>query len=205
MRLPAASANGTKRESSNVAVSTDRLFAAVVRGDITLKRCRIAEMAKQKLSDLHFDSHTVTIRRVKGSYTSQPHFVSDLCGFSEETVLRDYLEERKQSIGADASDWLFLSQKMNGEEARQLTTTQIYRLFVAIAQKAGIPEQRQHPHVIRHTMGINLRKHGARLEDIQKVLGHVSISSTAVYSKSSQEEADKRVDEMFKRLNHRKL
>jgi type 1 fimbriae regulatory protein FimB len=168
--------------------------------------CRISEVANAKLADLHFDSHTVTIRRVKGSKNSQPKFLRDAFGYDEEKVLREYIEhDRRSTIGADASP-LFLSQKTDGEgNARPLTTTQLYRLFVSIARDAGIPELQQHPHVMRHSMGFLLRKSGARLETIQQVLGHVNINSTAIYSKASQEEADEQVDQMFQRMNHKKI
>ena len=46
--------------------------------------------------------------------------------------------------------------------------------------KAGI-QRRVHPHAFRHTYATELFHEGASLRDIQKLLGHASLETTAIY------------------------
>jgi hypothetical protein len=45
----------------------------------------------------------------------------------------------------DGSDFLFTSQK-----GGRLDRSQFFRLFRAIASEAGLPAEKQHPHVLKH-------------------------------------------------------
>ncbi|HTZ72466.1 MAG TPA: tyrosine-type recombinase/integrase [Candidatus Aquilonibacter sp.] len=61
---------------------------------------------------------------------------------NEPTVLKAWLDVRKP----DADNLVFNSQK-----STQLNQISVYKLFKAIARKAGLPEMPQHPQVLKHT------------------------------------------------------
>ena len=63
------------------------------------------------------------------------------------------------------------------------------RTFFELAVKAGIPKEKAHPHVLRHSRAMEMIKAGIPLTIIQNVLGHASLNSTAVYLKFSNVEA----------------
>lgn len=44
-----------------------------------------------------------------------------------------------------------------------------------------VPDALAHPHVLRHTFATVLMNHGARLEYVQKLMGHASADTTAIY------------------------
>ena len=47
---------------------------------------------------------------------------------------------------------------------------------------AGVPAELAHPHVLRHTYGtLFMARPDARIEQLQKLMGHADISTTAVY------------------------
>jgi integrase/recombinase XerD len=155
---------------------------------------RVSEIADMKVSDINFTEKKITLRRLKGSNTSRQGFRA-VNGYTVEGVLRDYLEERKTNEGAGSTDTLFLSQKKTGVDS-----STIYRLFAAICEKAGIPKEFQHPHVLRHTTGQLLYDGGARLEEIQQVLGHRSINSVTIYARPRMDVVNKTVDKIFSEL-----
>lgn len=55
--------------------------------------------------------------------------------------------------------------------------------------KAGIPREKAHPHVLRHSRAMEMIKAGIPLTIIQNVLGHATLNSAAVYLKFSNVEA----------------
>jgi len=50
--------------------------------------------------------------------------------------------------------------------------------------KAGIPREKAHPHILRHSRAMEMIKAGMPLTIIQNILEHASLNSTAVYLKS---------------------
>jgi len=67
----------------------------------------------------------------------------------------------------------------------KIKRTNFYKVFRELAIKAGIPEQLAHPHVLRHTRAIELLRNGVPVTAVQSILGHASLSTTAVYLRYS--------------------
>jgi integrase/recombinase XerD len=74
---------------------------------------------------------------------------------------------------------LFLSQKQQ-PIARQT----VYDLFARYAAAARLPQEKRHPHILKHSLGTHLadRLEGKAVKYIQKRLGHKAIASTFVYT-----------------------
>jgi len=51
--------------------------------------------------------------------------------------------------------------------------------------KAGIPKEKAHPHILRHSRAMEMIKTGIPLTIIQNILGHTSLNLTAVYLRFS--------------------
>ena len=60
-------------------------------------------------------------------------------------------------------------------------TTGLAQLFQTLAEEAGIPEDKRHPHVLKHSIASHLIGENVNLAIVQQKLGHRSISSTMVY------------------------
>ncbi len=58
---------------------------------------------------------------------------------------------------------------------------------------AGVADELCHPHVLRHTFAtLYMQRDGARLEHLQRLMGHASIDTTAqyLYTTATELEAD---------------
>jgi integrase/recombinase XerD len=75
-----------------------------------------------------------------------------------------------------SSDSLFTSQK-----GRRFGRTQFFRNFQTVAESAGLPEEKRHPRVLKHSLASHLVAGNANLALILQALGHRSISSTLLY------------------------
>jgi type 1 fimbriae regulatory protein FimB len=141
---------------------------------------RASEVCGLELKDLDLKNGEITIRRLKGSLkTTQP--LADLQGhplLSEKRVLRAWLAER----GEHPSRYVFGSQKSG-----KMHRSQFYRIFAAAAEKAGLPEDRRHPHVLKHSLGVALVEANVNLAIIKRALGHKSVASTAIYTVPTDE------------------
>jgi site-specific recombinase XerD len=65
----------------------------------------------------------------------------------------------------------------------------VFKLFRAIARKAGLGETFQHPHVLKHTTAMLMVQQGANAFLIRQHLGHRSFDSTLAYVNLSDAEA----------------
>lgn len=147
---------------------------------------RASEVCGLELKDVDLKNGEITIRRLKGSLkTTQP--LADLQGqplLSEKRVLRAWLAER----GNHPSKFVFVSQKSG-----RVHRSQFYRVFSAAAEKAGLPQDKRHPHCLKHALGVALVGANVNLAVIKQALGHKSIASTAVYTVPTDEIAGKAV------------
>ena len=143
---------------------------------------RAQEIANLRLSDINFKNEQVHIARLKGSLDSTQNLlkVKGNSLFNEAAALKAWLDARKD----DADNFVFNSQK-----STRLNRVTIYKLFKAIAIKAGLGETLQHPHVLKHTCAMLMVQQGANAFMIRQHLGHRSFDSTLAYVNPSDADA----------------
>jgi site-specific recombinase XerD len=59
-------------------------------------------------------------------------------------------------------------------------------LIVARWARVAVPEKAMTPHTLRHTFATHMLEGGADLRTVQELLGHVSLSSTQLYTHISK-------------------
>jgi len=143
---------------------------------------RASEIANLRLTDINFKTEQIHISRLKGSLESTQNLLKVKGNglFSEAAVLKAWLEVREP----DSDNFVFNSQK-----STQLNRVTVYKLFKAIARKAGLSETLQHPHVLKHTTAMLMVQQGANAFLIRQHLGHRSFDSTLAYVNPSDSEA----------------
>lgn len=143
---------------------------------------RAQEIANLRISDINFNSEQIHIARLKGSLDSTQNLlkVKGNAIFNESAVLKAWLAVRQD----DADNFVFNSQK-----STQLNRVTVYKIFKAIARKAGLGETLQHPHVLKHTAAMLMVQQGANAFLIRQHLGHRSFDSTLAYVNPSDADA----------------
>lgn len=135
---------------------------------------RASEVCGLRLADVNLKDGAISIQRLKGSMrTVQPLYTHRGQPLLDEVAaLRSWLRVRP----ADGSDYLFTSQK-----GGRLDRTQLFRIFQSVAKAAGLPAEKRHPHVLKHSLASHLVAGNVNLALVKQALGHRSISSTMVY------------------------
>jgi type 1 fimbriae regulatory protein FimB len=135
---------------------------------------RASEVCGLQLCDLDLKNGSVVIRRLKGSLTTpQPLYQHRGMPILDESIaLRAWLKERPD----DGSQFVFVSQK-----GGRLDRTQFFRIFQSVAEDAGLPPEKRHPHCLKHALGSHLVAGNVNLALVKQALGHRSINSTLQY------------------------
>jgi site-specific recombinase XerD len=101
-------------------------------------------------------------------------------------LLWPYLGERGDG---NKSPYLFFTRQSG---TKPLSSSTIYGVFRRYAEGAGIPRERQHPHVLRHSIATHLLDAGWDIADVQDWIGHADIKSTQVYAKVTNKRRETR-------------
>jgi integrase/recombinase XerD len=135
---------------------------------------RVSELTALKLANVNFP---LKLLRIMGK-GGKERIV--LFGDRAEAWLERYLEEVRDSLAArnrkGDPEFVFLSR--NG---KPLTRDLVFRVVKKYARQAGIASKAS-PHVLRHSFATHLLEGGADLRMVQEMLGHVSITTTEIYT-----------------------
>ena len=99
--------------------------------------------------------------------------------------LRQYLEERNAFAQQFASDdkSLFLDER-SGQRITPAKVRKIVKKYLSMVTT----QQRNSPHVLRHTFATAMLNHKADLQSVKELLGHESLSTTEIYTHTTFEQ-----------------
>jgi len=87
------------------------------------------------------------------------------------------------------SEWRAIQERAT-ERVFDLTSRQVQRIVARLGREAGL-EVPVTPHVLRHTYARRVLDAGAQLTEVQKLLGHARLDTTAIYVAPSWEDLAK--------------
>ncbi len=162
----------------------DKLIAAIDRSKAegtrnkamleTLYGCglRVSELTDLKISNLHFHEGFIKVIG-KGN---KERFVP--VGKSAIKFITIYVDDVRilQKIKKEHTDTLFLNNR-----GSKLSRVMIFYIIKDLVKKAGIKKTIS-PHTFRHSFATHLIEGGADLRAVQEMLGHVSITTTEIYT-----------------------
>jgi len=126
---------------------------------------RVSEVVHLKVADL--DSQRMTIRVQQGKGQKDRY---TLLAQRTLEVLREYWKEYRPQ------DWLFPGKP----ETEPLSVSAVQRVFKKVLLQAGIKKLAS-VHTLRHSFATHLLEAGTDLYHIQRLLGHTTPKTTAIY------------------------
>jgi integrase/recombinase XerD len=135
-----------------------------------LTGARVSEFVQVRVEDLHLDADTPQIHLVHAKGGAS-RYVPILPGLAQE--LRTHLQGRRHG-------YLFESNRHSRYAVRT-----VQAMLAACAREAGIAK-RVYPHLLRHSIATILLDSGyVPIDQVQKFLGHVRLSTTQIYAETS--------------------
>lgn len=137
---------------------------------------RISEAIDLKYIDVDFENK---ILRVIGKGNKER-----LVPIGSEAIrlIRSFLKKsRTEILGNRESEFLFISKK-----GSQLNRKSVWRLLKGYVERTEIKKNIT-PHTLRHSFATHMLENGADLRSVQKLLGHMDISTTQIYTHLAQE------------------
>ncbi|MGP8009956.1 MAG: tyrosine recombinase, partial [Acidimicrobiales bacterium] len=134
---------------------------------------RVSEVVNLELNDLDFDEELILLTGKGNKQRLVP------MGTTLNRALREYLAPggRSSLSTSKKSTKVFLNVR-SGNLTRQGIDLVIHKRALSV----GIERSRISAHVFRHSCATHMLAHGADIRVVQELLGHVSISTTQIYT-----------------------
>lgn len=141
---------------------------------------RVSELCNLKITDIDYNDDFITIFG-KGKKERSIPLLKPL-----KQALMDYMNLSRGVLLARSkekpTDALFLNHR-----GGPLTTRGVRVILDDITEDTA-ENIKVHPHMIRHSFATHLLNHGADLRSVQKLLGHVNLATTQIYTHVSREQ-----------------
>lgn len=134
---------------------------------------RVSELINLKLTNLHFNENYIS---VIGKGNKQRLVPIGSVAIKYINIYIESIRNHQNNIKKEYEDFLFLNRRGAG-----LTRVMIFTIIKQLAVKANIKKSIS-PHTFRHSFATELVEAGADLRAVQEMLGHVSITTTEVYT-----------------------
>ncbi len=143
---------------------------------------RLSELIGLDTRDVDFKQKSIKLLRKGGEVQTLP--------LSDELIksLREYMRVRRRRTCSRA---LFISAR-----DRRIGHSTVWRLVKKLCEQARIRKRRLGPHILRHTFATALLSKGENLRNIQTLMNHKSLATTARYLHTQDVELVKAVNKI---------
>jgi integrase/recombinase XerD len=143
-----------------------------------------SELVHLRVQDVSLAERIITIRAGKGGKRR------------EVPIRRELAQLLRLHIGTRLTGPLFTSrQRGSGPAPHMLTRQRVGQIVRDVARPGGI-SKRVYPHLLRHTVATRLLGLGMDITDLQRFLGHESITSTRFYAETTAAALQRRFDQL---------
>lgn len=127
---------------------------------------RVSELLNLKWQHIDRSRMVINIIQAKGNKDRQVALNDTLI-----KILTDYWNQYKSK-----------EYVLNGQFSLQYSETSVGEVVKQLAKKAGIENKRVYTHLLRHTSATHMVENGIDINLIQRLLGHSSPKTTAIYT-----------------------
>ena len=178
----------SEEEIVRILVAANNLKHQCIIGLVYSAGLRRGELINMRIADVDFDRRQVMIRAAKGN--------KDRISMLSERIalaLHKYIKEYQPVY------WMF-----EGVQRKQYSGTAISTIVREAAKKAGI-KKKITTHSLRHSFATHLMDKGTDTRYIQKLLGHASLKTTAIYTYVSKKDLNKIISPLDRIFDDREL
>lgn len=143
---------------------------------------RPSEVGLIQTEDVDLARARITITRLKHSKSGEYPMQAN-----EVRTIKAWMKERNQNIPC-----LFY-----GRGAAPISRRTLHQLIYVHGERANIPQDKRHFHVLRHSIATHLLEAGADIRFVQDWLGHKNIQNTVVYAQITNPARDKQANRLF--------
>ena len=83
-----------------------------------------------------------------------------------------------------------------GNTGKAISRTAVYKMLTRMAEYAGIPKGKAHPHSFRHLFAITYMQQYSNLFELADLLGHSSLETTRIYTVTTADEKRKKMNKL---------
>lgn len=94
------------------------------------------------------------------------------------------------------SGHIFVSTSVKAKKGAMWNNSTIWRRLKRIAKAAKINPDKIHPHAWRHLFAKKAKEAGIDLDELQDILGHADIKTTAIYTQTSNREKKAKIEKI---------
>lgn len=152
---------------------------------------RVSELCNMRLRDIEYEGGWPVRLRVIGKGNKERTVVlshAPAIGAGEAArALSVWLQHRAAIVSGlrgPASDHVWLVP-VGARSGRPISAAGIRGIFRSLSRAVGLPV---HPHILRHSFATHAVRRGARLDAVQRMLGHASLATTGMYLHASDED-----------------
>lgn len=106
-------------------------------------------------------------------------------------ALKDYCKRMRITTG-----YIFISTSPKAKPGAMWDNSTIWRRLKRIAKAAKINPDKIHPHAWRHLFAKKAKEAGIDLDELQDILGHADIKTTAIYTQTSNREKKAKIEKI---------
>lgn len=143
---------------------------------------RASEIGMLKPEDVDLPRGRIRIERLKHSQGGE-----QIMQLDEIKAVKAWLKERQ-----DTNQWLFPSRR--GFPIHRRTLDYLMKEY---GEKANVPEDKRHFHVLKHSIATHLLEAGADIRFVQDWIGHANIQNTVVYAQITNRARDEQAKKLF--------
>ena len=132
---------------------------------------RVAEASSLDLTDVNLKEATLLVRNGKGRkdrYVPIP--------LRAREALQMYIMDGREILSSRQSSGALFLSVIGGR-------LEVDAVRAAVTRAAAAAKIKVSPHILRHSFATHLLEGGASIAHVQKLLGHVSLKTTAIYTK----------------------
>ena len=138
--------------------------------------CRVSELVNIKLDDVD-----INVQEIKVLGKGKKYRIVYLGSYAVDSI-KEYLRVRNELLRGIDNDYLFLNHLGN-----KITTRGIRDIIDKVLLKSS-SKLKITPHTFRHSFATMMLNEGCDLKSVQELLGHVSLTTTSIYTHVSNEE-----------------